>query len=90
MEETGQTFVRPRLLDILSEHWVGRAPRGRAEDFHAIRIIYLADVPEPTEPVVHDVDGSTEQARWFAHEELAAVPLVPSLLDRVPRWATLA
>ena len=63
-EETGQTIVIDRLLALESEHWVGRALSGRLEDFHALRFIYGGRCLEPTDPVVHDVGGSTEIAEW--------------------------
>ena len=60
-----------------TSHWVGRAPGGRVEDFHAVRIVYRATCPAPTEPVVHDVGGTTADARWVQPAELAALPLTP-------------
>ena len=44
-------------------------------DFHAVRLVYRADVSEPTDPVVHDADGTTSAAAWFAVDALAALPL---------------
>lgn len=63
-EETGQTAQILRLLDVQSDHWVGRSPTGQVEDFHALRVVYAATVPEPTDPIVHDVGGTTSAARW--------------------------
>lgn len=63
-EETGQEIVIDRLLALESEHWVGRSLSGRLEDFHALRLIYGGRCAEPTDPVVHDVGGSTEVAEW--------------------------
>lgn len=65
-EETGQSVVLDHVLDLQSDHWVGRAPNGVVEDFHALRVIYSAWAPEPTEPVVLDVGGTTAAARWVA------------------------
>jgi 8-oxo-dGTP diphosphatase len=69
MEETGQRVELSHLLDIQTNHWVGRAPNGVIEDFHAVRIIYAAICPEPSDPVVHDVGGTTEATRWFSLRE---------------------
>jgi 8-oxo-dGTP diphosphatase len=69
-EESGQQVHDVRLLEVHTSHWVGRAPSGRLEDFHAVRIVYAAWCPEPTDPVVHDVGGSTESVRWVRVEEL--------------------
>ncbi|MGB3186023.1 MAG: NUDIX domain-containing protein [Ornithinimicrobium sp.] len=73
-EETGQeiTVSRPMVLD--SDHWIGTSPSGRTEDFHAIRLIYIAHCPDPTSPVVHDVGGSTDAATWVPIGQLAAWP----------------
>ncbi|HYN30614.1 MAG TPA: NUDIX domain-containing protein [Dermatophilaceae bacterium] len=78
-EETGQVIEAPRLLTVLTARWVGRSPRGRVEDFHAVRIFCTAWCGEPTYPVVHDVDGSTSDARWAREEDLGAMPLATSV-----------
>lgn len=80
-EETGQVVEDLRLLTVLTRHWVGRAPSGRVEDFHAVRLFHTAVCPAPTDPVVHDVGGSTEQARWVHPEDLAAMRLASSVPD---------
>ncbi|MCW3158874.1 NUDIX hydrolase [Micropruina sonneratiae] len=64
IEETGQHIEIAHLLDIQTDHWIGRSPTGVVEDFHAVRIIYAATCPEPTTPVVNDVGGTTASARW--------------------------
>jgi 8-oxo-dGTP pyrophosphatase MutT (NUDIX family) len=63
-EETGQTVILQRILDLQSDHWIGQSPVGLVEDFHALRLIYVADVPSPTDPVVWDVGGTTAGVRW--------------------------
>ncbi|CAN5537475.1 hypothetical protein BH23ACT6_BH23ACT6_12660 [soil metagenome] len=73
-EETGQVISVQRPLSLDSGHWVGAAPSGRMEDFHAIRLIYTAHCADPTPPVVHDVGGSTDQAAWVPIGQLAAWP----------------
>ncbi len=65
MEESGQTVRLNRIIDLQSDHWIGRAPSGGLEDFHALRIIYSATTKEPTEPVVLDVGGTTTRSRWI-------------------------
>lgn len=75
-EETGQDVRHPRPLGVTSAHWVGRAPSGRLEDFHAIRLIYRADCPRPTQTSVQDADGTTERAAWVPIGELAGLPMV--------------
>lgn len=64
-EETSQEVSLGRLIDIQSEHRLGKGPSGQLEDFQAIRIIYTATCPNPTKPVVLDVGGTTSAARWI-------------------------
>lgn len=63
-EETGQPVDLGTLQRIQTSHWVGRAPDGSVEDFHAVRLVYDGSCPEPSDPVVSDVGGTTESARW--------------------------
>jgi len=64
VEETAQHIEIAHLLDIQTDHWIGRSPSGVIEDFHAVRIIYAATCPHPGDPVVNDVGGTTASARW--------------------------
>lgn len=70
-EETGQRVEVSALRAVRTSRWVGRAPGGRLEDFHAVRIVYRAVCPRPSEPVVHDVGGTTASAAWVALDEVA-------------------
>jgi len=72
-EESGQAIEVTDLALVQTSHWVGRAPGGRLEDFHAVRVVYRAVCHEPTDPVVHDVGGTTASAAW----------VVPADLDRL-------
>ena len=63
-EETGQEVVAGQLLALQSDHWIGRAPNGGLEDYHALRIIYSATCENPSRPRVHDLGGSTARADW--------------------------
>lgn len=63
-EETAQRIELGELVAVQSSHWVGRSPRRHVEDFHAVRLIYRASCPEPGDPVVIDVGGTTADARW--------------------------
>ncbi len=64
-EETGQRLEISHLLDLQTDHWIGRSPTGLIEDFHAVRIIFAGRCPEPTTPVVNDVGGTTSAATWI-------------------------
>ncbi|MBK8436717.1 MAG: NUDIX domain-containing protein [Austwickia sp.] len=76
-EETGHRVEIGRLLGVTSDHFVGRAPHGRLEDFHAIQLVYAGRVAEAVQPVVHDLDGSTDDAAWVSPAELASLTLTP-------------
>ena len=74
-EETGQQVDLTGLAGVQTSHWVGRAPNGRLEDFHAVRIVYRAHCPEPSDPVVHDQGGTTASAAWVDADAVADLPL---------------
>lgn len=87
-EESGQVIAHVRLLDLHTSHWIGRAPSGRLEDFHAVRIVYAARCLAPTDPVVHDVGGSTESVRWVQPADLGAYRLTRSFAPHLRRWVS--
>lgn len=68
MEETSQVIELGDLIGINSRHWIGRNFSGRAEDFHAVQLVYRAWCPDPTDPVVLEVDGTTSAATWFPRD----------------------
>ncbi len=73
-EETGQTISVKKAHSVDSNHWVGPSPAGRFEDYHAVRLIYTAHCPDPVDPVVHDVGGSTAEAAWVPIGQLDSKP----------------
>jgi len=77
-EETGQVVDDVQLADVMTQHWVGRSQRG-LEDYHAVRLLHTARCARPTRPVVHDVGGSTSDARWVPLDDLASVEVVESV-----------
>lgn len=84
-EETGQEPDISHLLDVQTDHWIGRSPSRVVEDFHAVRIIYAARCPNPTDPVVHDSGGTTAAAAWVPIDRWAQVAWssgTRALLDR--------
>ena len=85
-EESGQVISEVRLLDLHTSHWIGRAPSGRLEDFHAVRIVYAARCSEPSDPVVHDVGGSTESVRTVMTHNLGGYQLTRSFAPHLRRW----
>jgi len=85
-EESGQLIEVSGLALVHTSHWVGRAPTGRLEDFHAVRVVYRASCRAPTDPVVHDVGGTTASAAWVPPTDLDQLELTPgwrSLLSAV-------
>ena len=87
-EETGQHLADVVLVDVESDHFGGVSPRGVLEDFHAVRLLFSGTVAEPTEPVVHDVGGTTAQARWVELDQVDGLDLVAlarNALDRLRR-----
>lgn len=85
-EESGQQIESVSLLEAHTSHWIGRAPTGRLEDFHAVRIVYAAWCPHPTDPVVHDVGGSTASVRWVQPNDLGGYHLGKSFAPHIRRW----
>lgn len=75
-EETGQRVEGLEPLELVSRHWTGRAPHGRLEDYHAVSMVYRAECPDPVPAVVHDVGGSTADARWIPLQELPHLPVL--------------
>jgi 8-oxo-dGTP diphosphatase len=72
-EETSQEIILGELVRVQTSHWMGRSPYGTIEDFHAVRLVYSASCPHPTEPVVVDQGGTTESARWVPVESWRTV-----------------
>ena len=69
-EETGLTCSVGVVLDVGSTHFEGTAPSGRREDFHALQIVYEAEVSDE-EPQVLEALGTTDAAAWVPLEELS-------------------
>ena len=44
-----------------------------------MRLLHTARCARPTRPVVHDVGGSTSDARWVPLDALASVSVVASV-----------
>ncbi|PID96108.1 MAG: NUDIX hydrolase [Actinomycetales bacterium] len=76
-EETGQKVAVTGLFRVLDGHWIGKAPGGRVEDFHVVRLVYRAECHDPTDPVVHEVGGTTDAAIWVAEQQVAGLPVSP-------------
>lgn len=62
-EETGLTATPGMLLGVNDKHLTGNAPDGRLEDFHAVNLVYAAQVADG-EPRVEEVEGTTDAVAW--------------------------
>ena len=70
-EECGLEGRATELLTVLDHHFTGTAPNGRTEDFHALGVVYLAEV-EPGEPRVVEEDGTTDAVAWVPLADIEA------------------
>ncbi len=74
VEETGQIGRLVGLLGVASHRDAASlGPEGYPIDWHGVRAFYRVAVDLAGDPTVHDVGGSTAEARWFAPTELAAL-----------------
>jgi 8-oxo-dGTP pyrophosphatase MutT (NUDIX family) len=71
-EETGLTVRVESLLGVDSQHLTA----ARGADLHSIRIVYRAYTEDEQTPLVHEVGGSTDEARWVPPDELEKLDLV--------------
>jgi len=77
-EESGLRAEPMRLLDVYHHHYTGPRSDGLVEDYHAVGLIFEAEVlPESrdVEPHVVDVGGSTDDARWVPLPEARRLAL---------------
>jgi len=77
-EESGQVIEVSGIAVASTTRWIGRAPSGRLEDFHAVRIVYRASCHAPTDSGVHDIGGTTESARRVPPADLGRLDVAPS------------
>ncbi|HEX5598067.1 MAG TPA: NUDIX domain-containing protein [Micromonosporaceae bacterium] len=88
-EETGQHGRLVELLGVASHRDAASlGPEGYPIDWHGVRAFYRVAVDEPAPPAVHDIDGSTSEARWFSPEELRT--LSPQQMTEVTAEAVSA
>jgi ADP-ribose pyrophosphatase YjhB (NUDIX family) len=85
-EETGLPYTPGPLIDIGSRHFTGRAPYGRLEDFHGVRLVYAGSVPADRAPRVVEVAGSTDLAHWVPLSELGRIRTVATVRESLRIW----
>jgi 8-oxo-dGTP diphosphatase len=75
-EETGQHGRLVELLGVASHRDAASlGPEGYPIDWHGVRAFYRVAVERASDPTVHDVGGSTAEARWFSRTEVEALEL---------------
>jgi ADP-ribose pyrophosphatase YjhB (NUDIX family) len=75
-EETGQDGRLVELLGVASHRDAASlGPEGYPIDWHGVRAFYRVVVDLAGVPRVHDVGGSTSEARWFDRSELGELEL---------------
>ena len=87
LEETGFTAELGELLGVRN-HWIAGEDRlqGPGRPLQGLQVVYLARVTGGTLTV--EVDGSTDDARWVALEDLPGMQSVP-LVRAAAGWAAL-
>jgi 8-oxo-dGTP diphosphatase len=74
VEETGQAGRIVELLGVASHRDAASlGPEGYPIDWHGVRAFYRVVVDRPTEVTIHDVGGSTAEARWMPLKDVAAL-----------------
>jgi ADP-ribose pyrophosphatase YjhB (NUDIX family) len=75
-EETGQHGRLVELLGVASHRDAASlGPEGYPIDWHGVRAFYRVLVDSAGVPTVHDVGGSTCEARWFDRSEIGELEL---------------
>ena len=88
-EETGQCGRLLELLGVASHRDAASlGPEGYPIDWHGVRAFYRVAVDRATAPTVHDVGGSTAEARWFTEAEVGSLELTEITTEALTRLAS--
>jgi 8-oxo-dGTP diphosphatase len=74
LEETGYTAALDRLLGVDSKHIPAGMRLHGTRPLHALRVIYAASITGGE--LAHELNGSTDQARWVPVDEVSALERV--------------
>lgn len=91
-EECGIDCEVGEVLEVHDVHFEGTAPSGRHEDFHAVHLVFAAEVPDDAEPRVTELDGTTDAVAWVPLADVRAgsievLDVVSAALDAAQRRA---
>ena len=88
-EECGVACTVGALLDVHDLHFSGTAPSGRHEDFHAVHLVFEAEVEPGAEPRVVEVGGTTDAVAWvpLAEVDTEARPVLDVVRHALGAWA---
>ncbi|GAA1796820.1 hypothetical protein GCM10009795_047840 [Nocardioides hankookensis] len=77
-EECGLDGTVGELVAVHDDHFSGTAPSGRYEDFHAVAMAFAVTVADDAEPVLTEVDGTSDAVAWVpvADVESGALPVL--------------
>ncbi|GAA4700347.1 NUDIX domain-containing protein [Nocardioides conyzicola] len=77
-EECGLDGSVGELVAVHDDHFSGTAPSGRYEDFHAVALAFDVVVDDAAEPVLTEVDGTTDAVAWVPVTDIesGAVPVL--------------
>jgi 8-oxo-dGTP diphosphatase len=88
-EETGQRGRVVELLGVASHRDAASlGPEGYPIDWHGVRAFYRVAVDLATAPTVHDLGGSTAEARWFTAGEIDTLELTEITTEALARLAS--
>jgi 8-oxo-dGTP pyrophosphatase MutT (NUDIX family) len=98
-EETGLAPDSVRLIDVHDVHTVAPGRGDLYEDYHGIHLLYAVEVSADQTPRVVEEDGTTDAVRWvrlaelagnedLAREDLALLPVVEYVLERIDQFVT--
>lgn len=98
-EETGLTPASVRLVDVHDVHTMALGRGDQYEDYHGIHLLYAVDVSPDQTPRVVELEGTTDAVRWvrladleaqrdLAQRDLALLPVVDYVLERIDQFVT--
>lgn len=69
-EEAGVECEVGELVAVHDDHFSGTAPSGRYEDFHAVAMVFAAEVAADADPRLAEQDGTSAEVAWVPRERI--------------------